>query len=776
MAARLTGLAIARRIFLVTTTLTAAAPMVASGQEATPEQAQTSGDIIVTALRRDERLQDAPASITAISGETLTKLGAKDFNDYYRSVPSLQITSNPITPGASRISIRGVYAAGESTAGLYYGDTPVTGPAGNLADPGAQLPNLNLFDVERVEVLRGPQGTLYGAGSVGGTIRVIFAKPNATKFEGHIEAQGSTTEHGGEGGSLRGAINIPIATDVLALRVVGFTERTAGYVDNIRFNTKDINESTASGGRAILAFTPTDNFEVTGTAMYQESHYNNNSTWFQQYGRKSYETDSPINVPYDDKMRLFSATANWTTPFVKLTGTVSHYRWNIVREGDATVGLYPSIVSAGTSSPLCSIYNQLSGPCSADQLANYKSYAFGTLPASYHSPMVLKVDTQEFRIASVAKTWFDWTVGIFHEKRFDTIDSYLAKVDASTGDLLDPLLSNSYRIVSTDFSQFSQFAEVSVRPIEGLTLTGGARHYEFKKEVSGQVIQTGIVIGSFAGPLTGVSQSESGWVGKAAISYKFNDQVLAYAQWAQGFRPGGANNIPTANQSLVTYGSDALDSYEAGLKTTLLGGKATFNIALFQIEWSNMQSVAFVPPAYRIITNSGDSRIRGVEVEATAQPIPGLQFNAGFSYLPTAKLITAQAADGISQTGQNGLVGDRLPYTAKFTSNFSADYSWALTKNLEAFVRADINYHGKSANEFRPTFVNYERLPGFAEVNAKMGIDTERWGAFLFVNNVTGTLGAVAVQSLSTVSPYQAERILGTIRPRSYGINVSAKF
>ncbi|MBB5684835.1 outer membrane receptor protein involved in Fe transport [Sphingobium boeckii] len=772
----LTDISCAKGLLLAATALTMPTHLFAQGADVASSPADNADDIVVTALRRDQRVQDVPASITAISGATLSKLGAKDFLDFYRAVPSLQITANPVTPGASRISIRGVFAAGESTVGLYYGDTPVTGPSGNLADPGGQVPNLNLFDVARVEVLRGPQGTLYGAGSVGGTIRVIFEQPKVNVTEGHVEAQGSTTQHGGLGGSLRGALNIPVIADILALRVVGFAERTAGYVDNVRFNQKNINTGTASGGRAILAFTPTDNFDLTGTAIYQESHQNDNATWFQLYGKQSYKTDSPIKVPYDDKMRVYTVTSNWILPFVKITGTASHYKWNIVREGDGTVALYPSIIGTAASSPLCKIYNGISENCTTAQLTSYKNYALSTLPASFHAPIREKVDNQELRFASVGKSWLDWTVGVFHEKRADSIDNYLAKVDAATGVLIEPLQSSSYRVIGTDFSQFSQFAELSAHPLTGITVTGGARHFKYTKTVSGQVLQTGIVLGSFAGPQTSVRQSESGWVGKAGISYNLEKDILLYAQWAQGFRPGGANNVPNLAQTLVPYASDSLESYEAGVKTTLLGGMATFNLAAFQIDWSNIQSAAIVLPAFRIITNAGDARIQGIEMEATVRPIIGLQLNTGMSYIPSAKLTSAQTGSGIVTTGQSGLVGDRLPYTAKFTGNFSADYSWEVNSSIMAFVRGDLNYHGKSANEFRPTYVNYETLAGFAELNAKIGMNKGKWGAYLFVNNVTNEIGAVGVQSIVTAAPYQAERIIGTIRPRTFGINLSAGF
>lgn len=735
-----------------------------------------SSEIIVTALRRDERLQDASAAITVLPSDTLTRMGVTDFYDYYRAVPSLQITANPVTPGQARISLRGIYAAGEATTGLYYGETPVTGPSGSTADSGWQTPSLVLFDLERIEVLRGPQGTLYGSGSVGGTIRVLFARPDPDRWSGTIAVQGSTTEHGGEGGHVRGALNIPLIDGKLAARVVGYTERSAGYVDNIRTGQDDINKGSVTGGRISLAYTPDETLELTGTAIYQKSRYDDAATWFQSLGRKAYRTDAVVKVPYKDEFRLFNGTLNWTLPFAKLTVASSYYEWDLVREADATPNLWTGVVNTPAASPLCQRYNGISVPCSAEQFAAYKAYGASVLPGSFHTPIGLEAQAHEARLASTGGGWIDWAVGIFYEKRKDRADSYLAQADPATGSLLEPHVYNGYRFVQTDFSQFSQFGELSVRPLEGLTLTAGARHYSYDKEVSGQVLENGYIFGSFVGPLTSQKASKSGWVGKLETSYKFTDDILGYATWAQGFRPGGANNVPGLAASQIPYQPDSLDSYEIGLKTSWTGGRFTLNIAAFQIDWSDIQANLTVEPAFRITVNAGDARIRGIEVEAAAHPISGLSITGGLNYTPVARLTSSQSGGGIIVGPQNGLAGDRLPYTSRFNGSLAVDYQWALATELDAFVRVDATHRSRSASEFRPTFVNYEVIPGFTQLNAKVGLQHGGWTGNLFVDNLTGAVGALAVQSFSVAVPYQQERMLGSLRPRTFGISLSRDF
>ncbi|MDB5686440.1 MAG: hypothetical protein JWR77_1029, partial [Rhizorhabdus sp.] len=355
-----------------------------------------SGDIVVTALRRSSTLQAAPAAITALDSETLRREGVSDFHDYYRSVPSLQISDNPVSPGASRISLRGIWAAGESTVGLYYGDTPVTGPAGSTADAGQQTPNLDLFDVQRVEVLRGPQGTLYGSGSVGGTIRVLFAQPDATKFGGHVEAEGSTTDGGDESGSLRAALNIPLVKDKLALRVVGGHQEIGGYVDNVKVGRKNTNSGSVSGGRAILAWTPSPDFDLTGTAIFQKSDQDSNGAWYQRLGKKAYKTDGALLVPYEDEFKLFTATANWNLPFGRLTGTSSWYKWDIKRAVDVTAS-FGSLAQLGL---FCQAYAASAAPCTPTQQASYRTYIANGLPAAFYQPFGLETQTHELRLSS----------------------------------------------------------------------------------------------------------------------------------------------------------------------------------------------------------------------------------------------------------------------------------------------------------------------------------------------------------------------------------------
>jgi outer membrane receptor protein involved in Fe transport len=266
-------------------------------------------EIVVTALKRSTTLQTTPMAISAVTGDSLEKLGATGLADYFRQVPGVNLTQGQL--GQSRVTIRGVQGSGEATTGLYYDETPVTGPSGTTQDPGNNAADLNLFDVERVEVLRGPQGTLYGGGSMGGTLRVIYNKPNSQDFGAAIEAQASDTKGGSAGSYLKAMGNIPLIQGKLAARITAYTEDRPGYVDNVKLKTKDVNDSRSSGYRAMLGFTPTDDLSLTATKVHQSTSADDMEGWYQRVGK--YETDSTVKLPLNTQMDLTSLTGKWNS-------------------------------------------------------------------------------------------------------------------------------------------------------------------------------------------------------------------------------------------------------------------------------------------------------------------------------------------------------------------------------------------------------------------------------------------------------------------------------
>ncbi|CDO34497.1 TonB-dependent receptor [Novosphingobium sp. KN65.2] len=717
-----------------------------------------SGDIVVTALRRDSTLQETPISIAAMSGETLRDMGSSELSGYFRQVPNLNVTQGQI--GSSRISIRGVNAAGEATVGLYYDETPVTGPSGTTQDPGAVAANLNLFDVERVEVLRGPQGTLYGASSMAGTLRIIFNKPDASTYETAAEAEASAIDGGGTGYGAKAMVNMPIVEDKLAVRLVGYYQKKPGFIDNVRYGDRNINDSTARGVRALIGYEPGPDTTITATAIYEKSTADDQQGWYPQVGR--YKTDSYVRLPFNSEMQLYNLKADQDFGFATLTATGTYYKFNIVR----TVDFTPAVAALGSLPSTCSAYYGLSAACSADQQSAFSDYASSVLPAIGYQPAWLKSQNYEVRLASNGTNFIDWTIGGYYEHRKDHIDSNVTSVSAVDGAIPDPLRNLSYRYVETTVRQMAGFGEVTLHPTDKLSLTGGLRYYDYTKSTGGEATLASPLTASMLADYSKVKASAHGLIEKFNVSYNFTPDLMAYATAAKGFRPGGANNIPILPENLIAYDADSLWNYEAGIKTSWLGGDVVFNAAVFQIDWSNMQlSARTADGLYSFLTNAGAARIRGGEVDLTVRPLAGLSLSVSGGYTD-GKLTEDQANDDILVTASSGRKGDRLPNSPKWSSAASASYKWALNDRFDGLLRADFAYTGKMKSNVSSTDPYLTYYGDYATLNLRAGVENETWGMAVYVNNVTDTVGNV-----SQTNGFGYSNLTFSIQPRTFGVN-----
>ncbi|KQW68265.1 hypothetical protein ASE17_07385 [Phenylobacterium sp. Root77] len=695
-------------------------------------------ELVVTALKRSTTVQDTPMSITAVGAETIAQLGATRLEDYFRQVPSVNLSQGQL--GQSRVSIRGVQGSGEATTGLYYDETPLTGPSGTTQDPGNNAADLNLFDVERVEVLRGPQGTLYGGGSMGGTLRVIFNKPDPTQIGGAVEAQRAVTKGGSDSGYLKGMINLPLIDGKLAVRAVAYGEARPGYVDNVRLGRKDINDSESSGYRVLLGFTPTEDVAVTATVVHQVSEADDVQGWYQSLGE--HKTDSRAVLPIRNELDLYSLTAKWESPFGTLTGSSSHYKYDILR----TVDFSPAY---GAASPA---------------LARL-------LPITGYQPANLLSWNNELRLSSRGEGPLQWTIGAYTELRKDHIDSNTLFGDASTGMVYEPFRYVQGRYVETEVQQTAGFGEVSYKPVERLTLTVGARYYDYTKTTSGAGTQRNLLTGAAPERFAAQTADASGWVYRFNASYEPTSDILFYATASEGFRPGGANNIPGLNQALVVYAPDSLWNYEAGVKSTWLEGRMTANLAVYQIDWKDRQTGALTADGlYSFITNAGAARIRGFELELAARPMTGLTLNGAVSYT-NAELTEDQANANILSDGSTGRKGDSIPLIPDLSASASATYVWPIAGEMNGLARADVAYTGEMASTFRPTYVYYDRFGSFTTVNLRAGIEGDDWGLYAFVQNLTD---AVGIMNKNSGVGYQD--LLFGLTPRTVGVNMRKRF
>lgn len=760
--------------------MTAAAALIPSSllaqaaPDATPPAfapADPPEEIVVTALRRNSTVQTTPIAISALAGAQLEHLGATTIADIIRQVPGLQLTESD--SGRTRVSIRGVQASGEATVGLYYGETPLSGPSGTNSDPAGNTPNLNLFDVGRVEVLRGPQGTLYGSGSMGGTLRVLFNQPDATKFEGAIETQISDTRGGGIGFFVKGAMNVPLIADKLALRVVGYGERQGGYVDYTLLDRKNTNRATQKGGRVMLGFTPSEDVSITATAILQKQDIDGTSQYSSVLG--PFLADFQIFQPWHDKLQLYNGVGKFNLGFATLTTTASWYRWDVESTNDNNAA-FASVVSGAR---WCPLYTSVAlgvptTTCTAAQKTAYQTYARSKAPFGAYQPRYVRSFIQEARLGSNGDGALRYSVGAFHENRFDRVDTLPFAGDPETGAQRDPVDNLGGRNILTSVKQTAFFGELGYRLFEPLTLTVGLRHFDYTKTVGGEYFGYNFTNGQEPRAYQETRANAKGWVKKFNAELRATRNLLVYANAAQGFRPGGANNIPNLPAQYLVYRPDSLWNYELGAKTSWFDRKATLNVAIYRTDWDEVQtSVSTLQQGggnFNFIYNLAGVRVQGVEVEGTARPVRHVSVNASFNY-NKAKL-TSDQIDSTGFVTAPGRTGDGLTYIPRTTAAAGIEYSPPVTATLSGLARFDWTYTGRMNTELRPTNAFYREIGNFSIFNARLGVQSASdFGVFFFTNNVFNKYGLNRVASATGSPDYYVSS-----RPRTIGVNMRKGF
>lgn len=740
----------------------------------TAAQAQTVNDVeelIVTATRRETTVQTTPIAISALGENTIENLGATGLQDITALVPSLKIGGG--SDGGGRITLRGIQASGEATVGLYYDETPLTGPSDTTQNSGGSSQDGNLFDVERIEVLRGPQGTLYGSGSMGGTIRIIFNKADTRKYEGAVDLMGSTMREGDASYYAKGAVNVPLIEGKLGARLVAYQEVRGGFIDNIRYGHENINERKNQGARLMVTATPTENITWEGMAMFQKTTANGGgSTWYPLLGAKDFSTDRYVVSINRDELSLYTSNLEWDAGFATVTWAAARYEWEQLNASDYT----NTMIANRTSATNCRNWFTLSlgiptTTCNTAQLAQFRAFADSLTPTTLYKPAWVHTTNSELRISSNGEGKLQWTAGAFIERRKDYVDSTLAVVNGSTGIIGVPPTIFFHRDITTDTDQTAFFGDVSYELIDKLTLNFGLRRFKYKKETYGQTDMPNWVSGSLVEPFRSYNADASGWLKKFNVNYQATSDILVYATAAQGFRPGGANNTPNLETALVPYGPDSVWNYELGLKTAWFDRRLTINAAFFQIDWKDIQTSAqTLSGCCSFIVNAGKAQIRGAEFEFFARPIDGLSISGGLTFLDP-KLKEDQINPNIRDSTSLGDKGDQIPQVSKFQANMAVEYNWPITSAFGGMIRADYNYTGRSYSQFRPTNTYYEHQGDFAVVNARAGIEGEDWGAYVFVRNAFDIFGAISVSSSSG-----SKQLTNSILPRTIGVNLRKSF
>lgn len=788
----------------------------AMGMAMTPRSAAAAtpaaeGDIldtiIVTAQKRETALQDVPFSVAAAGEEQIRNSGSGNIVELSRNFAGLTMTD--LGPGQSQVAIRGI------SAGQVVRDQPgVKESVGVYLDESAIsvalfTPDLDLFDLERFEVLRGPQGTLFGAGSSSGTVRYITRQPQLGEFEGAVEVGGYTGTDADWGGSLKGMINAPMG-QTTALRIVGYYNELAGFIDSVypgRAVREDVNSGEKSGARVSLLFQPSDTISITPRIVYQKL-----------------ETDGYPRIDvYNILGNPYTTTEPPVTPGER--GQVTQLREGI--EDEITIadlkmefglgGLTLTSVSSYTDRDVVVLRDasQLTGSVTLtlSGTSGVATSADVRLNSPLYDTTALKAFSQELRLASDGGGAFEWLIGAFYQdidrgygQNLPTpgYDALLTRLGQPTSAGFNaPPNTPYYSQVPYDFQQFALFGEGTLHFSEQWSLTGGLRYYDFKEER----------FLTFAGVFADVGYtrqpgetSSDGFSPRVILAFEPGADVLLTAQVARGFRLGGINDplnvtlCSAADRTIYsgqpTFEDEKVLNYELGAKTLLADRKVTLNASVFYSDIDDLQVIADAGSCSSRIVLNAQAEALGAELELFARPDEHWDFGLSATYVQAEIAESRLDATGAPIAGIRD--GNRLPTAPEFQAAATATYNWPFSNTLDGFVNLTFQHVGSSytqlADQEPPTgcvgcpgapgffafgaptisqFTFDPELPSYELGNLRFGARSDAWEVAAYVNNLWDER---AFLSLDRERGTRARVGFLTNMPRTYGVLLRMNF
>lgn len=773
-------------LLLATTALSGIAPAMAQDAKDKPEAKGQIEKVTVTARKRQQQLQDVPESVQVLGNKRLEELQVSDVNDVAKFLPS--VTIQPTSPGFVGVYMRGV-ASGEnrnhsgpsSSVGTYLDEIPITTIQGAL--------DVHMYDIARVEALVGPQGTLYGANSQAGTLRIITNKPDPTEFSAAYSAEVNAVDHGSIGYGAEGYVNAPLS-DHIAIRLVGWSQHDAGYIDNVpgtrlyqaafappgilddNFDiAKDnYNDVDTYGARAALRIDLDDNWTVTPMVMAQDQK--SNGVFFYDPAVGDLEVTHWFPENGHDRWALAALTVEGKISNLDMTYSAAYL--------DRTVDGNLDYADYGF------FYDTVQG---------YGSYFVDNAGAAINPAQFIKArdgytkESHELRFASPADNRFRFIAGLFYQRQVhDIYQRYQIKNlfdDFEVPTLADTIWLTSQKRIDVDKAVFG---EISFDLTDKLTATGGLRLFKAENSLEG-FFGYGAGFSSQTGeaacfsltpitpdaPCTNINKliEEDGSTHRLNLSYKIDDDRLIYATWSTGFRPGGVNR----RASLPPYMSDFLTNYEFGWKTTLMDNRLRFNGAVFWEEWEDFQFSFLGLNGLTQIQNAGQATIKGIESDIIWALSEQFTLTASATYLDT------------EFTGGPGFPAseNKLPVTPDFKANLTGRYTFKLN-DWDAYAQGALVYSGDSGIDLRALESSIiGRLPSYALVDLSTGVEIGSFTIDFYLNNAfddravlarstecviaSGPSQAVPLVPMCGLQPYDAPS-----QPRTIGLRIGQRF
>jgi outer membrane receptor protein involved in Fe transport len=699
-------------------------------------------EVLVTAQKREERLQDVPVPVTAISAATLVDSNQLRLQDYYTSVPGLSFTVD--NNGHPALAIRGITSGiyANPTVGIEVDDVPYGGSASYAAT------DIDPSDLARVEVLRGPQGTIYGASSMGGLLKFVTVAPSTDSASARVQVGTSSVHNGAElGYTARGSVNVPLS-DTLAIRASAFTRQDPGYIDNPVLHVDGINETHVSGGRLSALWRPSDVFSIKLSALYQEA-------------RKDGSDDVQIQPGLGDLQQDYIRGAG-----------------GYVGGSDRTVQAYSSTVTGKLGiADLTAVtgYNVDTAHDSFDF-----TYVFGPLNQGQFGvtgapDLILartRKFTQELRLSLPIGQKVEWLFGAFYTHEDTAGEQAIVAADVTGAQVGTGIIFGG---PPSTYAEYAAFTDLTFHFTDRFDVQVGGRESQIRQ--GSQSVVTGPFVPIFYGvPSPSIApklhSKANPFTYLLTSRFKVSSDLMVYARLASGYRAGGPNGVPGAPSQ---YEPDKTENYELGVKGDLLDHTISVDASVYYINWKDIQLQLLTPTGLGYTGNASGAKSQGVELSVESRPLSGLMIAAWFAW--NDAVLTKDLPPAAVAAGTYGVSGDRLPLSSRISGNVSLNEEFPLASQVTGFVGGTVSYVGDRVGVFTGGGLGQasgqrQIYPAYAKTDLRAGMRYESWTANIFVNNVADKRGLLNGGVGALFHPFA----FSEIQPRTVGLSLSKSF